>query len=73
MNGGMTEASRTFLMTSTAMGALYQVRRWEAGSWIVLKKGGKMQDILVNKSKMWETQKRYPVKKERKKISYRGV
>ncbi len=41
MNGGMTEASRTFLMTSTAMGALYQVRRWEAGSWIVLKKGEK--------------------------------
>ncbi len=37
MNGGMTDASRTFLMTSTAMGALYHVRRCEAGSWIVLK------------------------------------
>ena len=36
-------------------------------------KRGKIKDILVNKSKMWETLKRYPEKKERKKISYRGV
>ena len=40
-NGGKTVASRTFLMTSTVNGGLYQVKRWLAGSWIVLdgKKG----------------------------------
>ena len=36
MKGGMTIASRTFLMTSTVRGGLYQVRRWEAGSWMVM-------------------------------------
>ena len=39
MKGGMTIASRTFLMTSTVRGGLYQVRRWEAGSWMVLEEG----------------------------------
>ena len=39
MKGGMTVASRTFLMTSTVRGGLYQVRRWEAGSWMVLEVG----------------------------------
>ncbi len=38
MKGGMTVASRTFLMTSTVSGGLYQVRRCEAGSWMVLSK-----------------------------------
>lgn len=34
--GGRTLASRTFFMTSTESGGLYQVKRWLAGSWIVL-------------------------------------
>ena len=38
MKGGMTMASRTFLMTRTVRGGLYQVRRCEAGSCIVLKR-----------------------------------
>merc|ERR1719195_205151 len=36
MKGGMTAASRTFLMTSTVKGGLYQVSRCEAGSCMVM-------------------------------------
>lgn len=43
-NGGKTVASRTFLMTRTVRGGLYQVKRWLAGSWIVLCK----DDIKIN-------------------------
>merc|ERR1719500_1032082 len=36
IKGGITIASLTFFITSTVSGGLYQVRRWEAGSWIVI-------------------------------------
>ena len=38
MKGGITVASRTFLMTRTVRGGLYQVNLWEAGSWMVLER-----------------------------------
>lgn len=39
MNGGKTDMSLTFFMTNTDSGFLYHVKRWLAGSWIVLKNG----------------------------------
>ena len=45
MKGGITEASRTFLMTSTLRGGLYHVSRCEAGSWIVLQKQEKEDEF----------------------------
>lgn len=50
-NGGKTVASRTFLMTSTVNGGLYHVRRWLAGSWMVLSKKKKKWNIIeINKN-----------------------
>ena len=51
-NGGMTAASRTFLMTRTVMGDLYHVSRCEAGSWIVLQKKRPMV-ITGNQLRYW--------------------
>lgn len=41
--GASTVESRTFFMTSTVSGGLYQVRRWLAGSWICLQQSRRKQ------------------------------
>lgn len=47
-NGGRTEESRTFLITSTVNGGLYQVSLCEAGSWMVLQTAITIDAIIAD-------------------------